>query len=34
MSVNLSETFNIPEIEPWINVPGYKSDPILEYKNT
>ena len=34
MSVNLSETFSIPEIEPWTNVPGYESDPILEYENT
>jgi hypothetical protein len=34
MSVNLSETFNIPEIEPWTNVLGYESDPMLEYENT
>ena len=30
MSLDLSETFNIPEVESWTNVSGYESDSMLE----
>ena len=34
MSVNLSEIFNISEIEPQTNLLGYKNNLILGYENT
>ena len=33
MSLDLSETFSIPEIEPWADTQGYEVDPMLEYEN-
>jgi hypothetical protein len=33
MSLDLSETFSVPEVESWADAQGYKSDPTLEYEN-
>jgi hypothetical protein len=33
MSLDLSETFSVPEVEPWADAQGYEGDPMLEYEN-